>query len=65
MEQEILQKLQELEQKINAVYVSAEKTRRYFVWMLVVTIMVIVLPLVGVAFLIPTLLNSIVLPAGL
>jgi 1,4-dihydroxy-2-naphthoate octaprenyltransferase len=65
MEQEILKKLQELEQKINAVYISAEKTRKYFLWTLIISVVVIVLPLVGALFLIPTLLNSILLPAGL
>ena len=43
-------KLLELEKKIDAVYVSAEKTRKYFFWTGVITLAVIVLPLLALPF---------------
>ena len=65
MEQEILKKLEEQEQKIDAIFKSVERTRKYFLWTLIISIVVLVLPLVGVLFLLPTLLNVISLPVGL
>lgn len=65
MDQELRDKLTTLEQKINATLTSAEKTRKYFLWTLIITVVVIVLPLVGIALLLPMLLSSITLPAGL
>ncbi|MBP6855573.1 MAG: hypothetical protein KBC26_01185 [Candidatus Pacebacteria bacterium] len=65
MDQELRDKLTTLEQKIDATLTSAEKTRKYFLWTLIITVVVIVLPLVGIALLLPMLLSSITLPAGL
>ncbi|MFA7201798.1 MAG: hypothetical protein WC099_02295 [Candidatus Paceibacterota bacterium] len=65
MEQDILKKLEEQEKKIDAIFVSVERTRKYFMWTLIISVMVIVLPLIGMLFLLPTLLNSISLPVGL
>jgi len=58
MEQEILKKIEELEKKIEAVYQSAEKTRKYFLWTLIITAVVIILPLIAMFFVIPQFLNT-------
>lgn len=52
------QKLAALEQKIDAIYVSVEKTRKYFFWTMVVTLVLFVLPLVGLVFAIPAFMTS-------
>ncbi len=57
MEEEILKKIAEQEEKINAIYSSVEKTRKYFLWMLIITVAVIVIPLIGLIFVIPQFLN--------
>jgi len=57
MEQEILRKIEEMEKKIEAVYHSVEKTRKYFLWTLIITAAVIILPLIAMIFVVPTLLN--------
>ncbi|MDP2947619.1 MAG: hypothetical protein Q8N88_05885 [Nanoarchaeota archaeon] len=57
MEEEILKKIAEQEEKINAIYSSVEKTRKYFLWMLVVTVAMIIIPLIGLVFVIPQFLN--------
>lgn len=60
------EKLVELEKKIDAIYVSVEKTRRYFLWTLVITLVLLFLPLFGLIFAIPAFLNTLnTLPAGL
>jgi len=58
MEMESQNKLDDLEKKIDAVYVSVEKTRKYFltiIWIMVVTF---VLPLIAMAFAIPKFINT-------
>jgi type II secretory pathway component PulF len=57
MEEEILKKIAEQEEKINAIYNSVEKTRKYFLWMLIVTVAMIIIPLIGLIFVIPQFLN--------
>lgn len=47
-----------LEKKVEAIYVSVEKTRRYFLVSSAVTIAAFVLPAVGLAFVIPSLLST-------
>lgn len=57
MDQEILEKLKEQEEKIEAIWVSVEKTRKYFKTTLIITVATIILPLIGLAFAIPFYLN--------
>ncbi|MEN9560999.1 MAG: hypothetical protein RIQ56_272 [Candidatus Parcubacteria bacterium] len=56
-ESEILGKIELLEKKIDAIYVSAEKTRKYFLAVLIITLVALVLPLVGLVFAIPQFLT--------
>ncbi len=56
---EVLKKLAELEVKVDAIYKSAEKTRKYFMWTLIISVVLFVLPLIGLIFAIPQFLNSI------
>ena len=58
MEQEILAKLEKQEAKIDQIYVSVEKTRKYFLWTMIITIVMFVLPLIGVIAVIPWFLNT-------
>ena len=57
--EEILKKLIELEAKIDAVYKSAEKTRKYFMWTLILSVVLFVLPLIALVFVIPYFLSAI------
>jgi len=58
-EKEILEKLEENKKRIEEVYVSVEKTRKYFLWALVINVVVIVLPFIGLLIMIPWFLKSI------
>ncbi|MFA5841575.1 MAG: hypothetical protein WC835_01260 [Candidatus Paceibacterota bacterium] len=58
METNIAQKLNELEQKMDEIYVSVEKTRKSFMWTLVITAVVIILPLIGLLFAVPSFISS-------
>lgn len=58
MDEEILKKLDEQEKRIEAIYVSVEKTRKYFLWTLISSLVVFILPLIGLMFAIPFFLNA-------
>jgi hypothetical protein len=58
MEQDILQKLEEQGRKIDEMYRSVEKLRKYFLWTLIITVVTIVLPLIGLILVIPKILNT-------
>lgn len=59
MEPELQQKFEEQEGKLNQIYASVEKMRKYFLWTLVITLATVVLPLIGLVFVIPWFLHTI------
>lgn len=59
MDPQLEQKLAELDQKIDKIYASAEKTRKYFLWTMIITIAMIVLPLIALIAVIPWFLSVI------
>lgn len=58
MEPTLQQKLETQEQKLDAIYVSVEKTRKYFQIVMWFTIAMIVLPAIGLIFAIPAFLRT-------
>lgn len=58
MENEILKKLEDQATKIEEIRVSVEKMRKYFLWTMLISIAVIVLPAIGLIFVIPQFLNT-------
>jgi len=58
MEKDIQNKLKEQDTKLDAIFVSVEKTRKYFLVIMWITIILVVLPLVGVIFAIPTFIDT-------
>lgn len=47
-----------MHEKIDAIYESVEKTRKYFQIVMWVTLAMVVLPVIGLIFAIPAFLNS-------
>ena len=58
MQGESMKRLAELEAKIDAIYISVEKTRKYFMWTLIISVALFVLPLIGLVFAIPAFMNN-------
>jgi hypothetical protein len=58
MEPNTQDKIASLEKKIDAIYVSVEKTRKYFFWTMVITLALVILPLIGLAFAIPSFMTN-------
>ena len=57
MEEDIIKKLDEQEKKIEAIYRSVEKTRKYFLWTMIITVVLFVLPLLGLLVIIPQFIS--------
>jgi len=58
MEQDILKKLEELEKKIDEIYRMSLRTKRYIEWTLITGIAFVVLPLIGLALVIPSFMKA-------
>lgn len=58
MEQEIKNRLEAQEVKIDAIYQSVEKTKKYFLIIMWVGIIAFVLPLIGLGLALPAFINS-------
>jgi type II secretory pathway component PulF len=54
---QLYKKIEEQEQKINAIYKSVERTRKFFMWTLILSIAFFIVPLIGLIFVIPQFLN--------
>jgi len=57
MDQEIAQKLAEQDKKLDLIYASIEKMRKYFLWTMLITIATIVLPIIALIAIIPWFLS--------
>jgi len=58
MPQDIFQKIEELEQKIDAIYRSVERMKKYFLWTLILSLAFFVLPLIAIIIFLPSFLNT-------
>jgi uncharacterized membrane protein YukC len=65
METELMQKLQAQDEKLEQIYQSVEKTRKYFLWTMIATVVTFVLPLIGLMFAVPFLMSSLSTAYGL
>ncbi|MBL4644743.1 MAG: hypothetical protein JKX80_02660 [Candidatus Pacebacteria bacterium] len=58
MEQDIQTKFEEVDAKLNAIWKSVEKTRKYFLVIIWGSVLMVVLPAIGLLFAIPKFINS-------
>jgi hypothetical protein len=58
MNEDLIKKLEEQAVKIDKIYESVEKTRKYFQWTLIITVVTIVLPIVAILFILPTIIST-------
>jgi len=57
-EEQIMDMLKQNQQITEKIYASVEKTRKYFLYTLIITVLMFVLPLLGLMMVIPMFLNS-------
>ena len=53
MEQDILKRLNAQDEKLEKIYKSTEKTRKYFLWTFIISLVVFFLPIIGLIVLVP------------
>lgn len=58
MDQELQKRFDQQEAKIDAIYKSVEKTRKYFLMIIWITVLGVVIPMIGLAFVIPSFLSN-------
>jgi hypothetical protein len=56
--EELQKKIEEQGVKIDAIYKSVEKTRKYFLVIIWVTVIAVVLPIIGLLFAIPAFMTN-------
>lgn len=60
-----MKKLESQDEKLEQIYQSVEKTRRYFLWTMIATVVTFVLPLIGLIFAVPFFLSTLSSAYGL
>lgn len=58
MQKKILERLVTQNAKLDAIYTSTEKTRKYFLWTLIISIVMIILPLIGLMIAVLLLMDT-------
>jgi hypothetical protein len=58
MDQDLNQRLADLEKKVDEIWRSAEQIRKIFLWTLIIGVGMVILPLIGLAFAIPSFLKT-------
>ena len=58
MDKDTQERLDKIEAKIDAVFKSAETTRKYIKWTGIITIVLFVLPLIGLLFVAPSFIGD-------
>lgn len=59
MDQELKMRIDAQDEKLAAIYKSVEATRKYFKWTMIITIVLFLLPLIGIFFAIPSFLGAV------
>ena len=58
MDEETKKRFDSQDELLGKVFVSVEKTRKYFKWTMIITIVIIVLPALGLMLVIPKFLST-------
>jgi len=58
MDQDLQTRLAELEQKVDRIWHSVEQTRKMYLWTLIIGVALFILPLIGLAFVLPSYIKS-------
>lgn len=58
MNEDLQKRIEEQGVKIDAIYKSVEKTRKYFLTIIWITVIAVVLPIIGLIFAIPSFLST-------
>jgi len=65
MDEETKKRLDLQDELLKKIYISAEKTRKYFLTTIIITIVTLVLPLIALIFILPWFINTYMSSFGL
>jgi NADH:ubiquinone oxidoreductase subunit 3 (subunit A) len=57
-ESKLLKRIEAQEEKLNQIFTSVEKMRKYFLWTFWLTVIVFVIPLIAMVFVLPWFISS-------
>lgn len=58
MDDDTKNRLDAQDELLNKIYTSTEKTRKYFMWTLIISLVMFFLPLLGLLFVLPGFINT-------
>ena len=58
MEEEVLQKINDQQVKIDKIYKSMEQMRKFFLWMFILSVAFFVIPLIALIFILPPFIDN-------
>lgn len=58
MDEETKKRLDAQDEFLKKIYKSTEKTRKYFMWTLIITLVMFFLPLIGLFFVLPSFIST-------
>ena len=58
MDEQILKQLQENQILLEKTYKTVERLKKYFMWTLIITVLTIVLPMIGLMFVLPKYMDT-------
>ena len=63
--EELIRKIEEQEIKIDKMYESVEKLRKYFLWTLIITGATVIIPLIILMFVLPSFISTLTSAYGI
>jgi hypothetical protein len=60
MEKEILEKIKEQDQKLDEINNNVKKIKKVFFWKFIITVILVVLPIIGISLAIPKFLETLI-----
>ncbi len=64
MDQEIERQIEEQNKLLQKVYQSTEKTRKYFLWTMILSLLLFIIPLIILLFVLPSFVDTITSGSG-
>jgi type II secretory pathway component PulF len=58
MENEIIKRLDEQKKILEKIVKDTDKTNKYFLWTIILTVVFLVLPLIAIGFILPNFMNT-------
>jgi hypothetical protein len=65
MEEQLYKKIEDLDLKINEIYKTIQTAKKMFIWSVVITVLLFIIPLIILMFVLPSMLSTLTSAYGL